>query len=191
VGVYNTYSTAAGEAVNPLADALIYLNPSVADSIQAGDLRAAKIITLANAGSGSGVSSKYKPTNSSPTGAITMPLAILKNAELILLRAQVEIEQGNLVAAQNDINVVRVKEGGLPAYTVPFTSKRQAIDALLYEKRYSLLGEGAQRLVDLRAYGLLSARDPAVAGDPFQAALPVPKSELDARKVTSITPDCP
>lgn len=189
-GMYNTYSTSAGDAVNPLADALIYLNPSVQDSIVATDLRNAKITPVATAGTGSGVSSTEKPTNSSPD-SLTTPLAILKNSELILLRAQAEIEKGDLVAAQNDINAVREKDGGLPRYIVPFTTKRQAIDALLYEKRYSLLGEGAQRLVDLRAYSLLQTRDPEVSGDQFQATLPIPKSELDARNTTSITPACP
>src|SRR6478735_5602452 len=46
VGLYNTYSTDANETRYPIADANIFLNPMVFDSVQAGDLRAAKMITV-------------------------------------------------------------------------------------------------------------------------------------------------
>ena len=74
-------------------------------------------------------------------------------------------------------------------------TKAEAIDAVLYEKRYSLLGQSAQRLVDLRAYSRLNASaGPGAAGDLFQTTLPIPKRELDARNVVApatITPVCP
>ena len=40
LGPAYTYSTSSGDQTNPLADANIYLNPFVGDSIQAGDKRA-------------------------------------------------------------------------------------------------------------------------------------------------------
>ena len=186
-----TYSTSAGDLTNPLADANIYLNPFVGDSIQAGDLRKAKILTVTSRSLNS-VTSKYKSTVTDPSGALTMPIPILTNAELLLLRAQAEIELGQFAAATADINAVRTTEGGLPAYAL-FTDKASAINAVLYEKRYSLLGQSAQRLVDLRAYGLLNATaGPGRSnGDIFQSVLPIPKSQFDTRNVTSITPACP
>jgi starch-binding outer membrane protein, SusD/RagB family len=189
-GIYNTYSTAANESVNPLADANIYLNPAVGDSIQPGDKRAAKITTVA-AKTLNQVTSKYKAVGTDPAGALTRPIAVLKNAELLLLRAQVKIELGDLAGATADINAVRVADGGLAPIAVP-ASKRAAIDAVLYEKRYSLLGESAHRLVDLRAYSRLNATflKKETTQDVFQTTLPIPKRELDARNVTSITPDC-
>lgn len=190
-GIYNTYSTAAGEETNPLADANIYLNPAVGDSVQAGDKRAAEIFTVTPK-TLNGVTSKYKSPLTDPSGALTAPIAILKNSELILLRAQAEIEKGDLVAATADINAVRTKDGGLAPLPL-LTSKDAAISAVLYEKRYSLLAEGAQRLVDLRAYSRLNATylKKETANDIFQTTLPIPKRELDARGVTAITPDCP
>jgi hypothetical protein len=188
---YNGYSTSAGEAVNPLSDALIYLNPSVKDSIQAGDTRAAKILpTTSN--TRNGVTSAIKPLGSSPTGALVAPIAILKNSELLLLRAQAKIETGDLVGATADINVVRTVDGGLPPIAVPAT-KAAAISAVLYEKRYSLLGEGAQRFVDLRAYRYLNAsfRQKELPTDPFQSALAIPINEQNARGGGTITPVCP
>jgi hypothetical protein len=189
-GIYNTYSTAANETTNPLADANIYLNPAVGDSIQAGDKRASKIITVASK-TLNGVTSKYKTPATDPAGALTQPIAIMKNSELLLLRAQVKIEQGDLVGATADINAVRVADGGLAPIAVP-ASKSAAISAVLYEKRYSLLGESAQRFVDLRAYSRLNATylKKETSADIFQTTLPIPKRELDARGVTSITPSC-
>lgn len=191
-GVYNTYSTSAGEQQYPLADNLTFLNPQVSDSIQAGDLRAAKIYavtpkTLA------GVTARSKTTVTDPAN-LTRPLPILKNSELILLRAQAEIGKGDLVSATADINAVRVKDGGLAPYPL-FTTARAAIDAVLYEKRYSLLGEGPQRLVDLRAYSRLNGTFFAkiLPGDIFQDKLPIPIGEINARLPDVINADanCP
>ena len=168
---YNQYSTASGEVVNPIADVLIYVNPAVTDSINAGDLRAAKF-TAATTNTRYGVSSSFKPTASDPTTNLTTPLPILKNAELILLRAQAELElntaAGN-AAALSDLNVVRTVEGGLAPRVLPVAGiVKDSIRAyILYEKRYSLFGLGPQRFVDLRAYNQLNAtfHKPEVTGD--------------------------
>lgn len=194
-GVYYVFSTAASETTTPLADANIYLNPFVGDSIQAGDLRASKVTTVTSK-TLFGVTTKYKTPLTDPAN-LTRPIAMLKNAELLLLRAQANIELGNLAAAYLDINYVRAQDGGLAA-KVP-TTKQQAIYDVLYEKRYSLLAESAQRLVDLRAYGLLKAGvtspngvagGPGAPGDLFQTTLPIPKREFDARNTLTITPTC-
>ena len=198
-GIYNTYTTAAGDQTNPLADANIYLNPAVGSGIQSGDARASKIVTLRDANGAvvtktlAGVSTTFKSPLTDASGALSLPIAVMKNAELLLLRAQVYIEQGNLALATADINTVRAADGGLGP--VAPATKAEAIAAVLYEKRYSLLGESAQRLVDLRAYGLLNASaGPGAAGDLFQTTLPIPKRELDARNIVApatITPACP
>jgi hypothetical protein len=198
-GLYNTYSAAAGEQINPLADALIYLNPMVTDSIQADtvgavvtvDKRSSKF-TAATSRTLNGVTSAFKPTSSSPTGALTAPIPVLKVSELLLLRAQANIELNNFAAAAADINTVRTTEGGLLPIAVPATT-RAARSAVLYEKRYSLLDEGAQRFVDLRAYKWLNNTflRKELPTDPFQSALAIPKSETDARNVTTIVPACP
>ena len=190
VGVYNTYSTEAGESRYPIADANLYLNPAVTDSVQAGDLRAAKIVATTSK-TLFGVTSKFKTVLTDPAN-LTRPAPIIKVSEMLLLRAQAKIETGDLAGAAADINVVRTLDGGLTTIGVPAT-KTAAIDAVLYEKRYSLLAESAHRLVDLRAYSRMNATylKKELAGDFFQAALPIPKRELDTRGVTAITPVCP
>jgi hypothetical protein len=191
LGPAYTYSTSAGDLTNPLADANIYLNPAVSAGILAGDLRKAKILDVADK-SLSNVTGTDKATVTDPAGALTMAIPILTNAELLLLRAQAEIELNQLAAATADINAVHTKDGGLTAYPL-FTTKAAAINAVLYEKRYSLLGQSAQRLVDLREYGLLNAAagPGRSTGDIFQTVLPIPKGQFDTRNVTTITPACP
>lgn len=203
-GVYYQYQVAPNEQVNPIAAPTIYLNPSVmavdpaasafvkSQVIQSGDLRAAEISKLSKARTLNRVTTNYTSPLSDPSNQ-TGSIPLLRNAELVLVRAQAEIGLGQLAAATNDINAVRTVEGGLTAYA-PFTDATAALDAVLYEKRYSLLLTGAQRLVDLRSYNLLNAQNftPEItkpAPDQFNSALPIPKQESDARG-GSITLTC-
>jgi hypothetical protein len=191
---YYTYSTASGELENPFAgDANVYLNPSASSGIQAGDLRAAKIIPItpfseyqltANAQMAFAVTTD--PNN------LTRSIPILKNAELILLRAQAEIESGLLPAATADVNFVRTNEGGLPGLGT-FASVAAGRAAVLYEKRYTMLFESAHRLVDLRAYGEFNSTfmTKELPGDTFQSTLPLPQTEINARGGGAITLTCP
>ena len=144
-------------------------------------MRGAKIITLANSSTIQGVTykSNFKVTQ-------TQPIAYLKNEELILLRAQAKVGLGDLAGALADVNFVRAAAGGL-APLPPFASSTEAIDAILREKRYSLLFESAHRFVDLRAYGRLNNTffKKELAGDVFLNALPIPQNEADQRKAIS------
>ena len=173
---------------NTISDAKIGLNPLVGDSVQAGDTRASKIVARTPlAGFGISTSITYVGAVAS-TANQAKPLGILRDEELVLLRAQAEIEAGQLANAILDINSVRTSYGLAP---VAPATKQAAIDAVLYEKRYSLLFEGPQRLDDLREYGRLNATylRKETTTDPFNAALPVPRAELNARGVT-VNPAC-
>lgn len=176
-GVNFTFSTNTGDTPNQLVDGNLHLNPQVSDSLQAGDRRGSKIITITPA------TSQGLTYKSNFRVAQTDPIPYLKNQELILLRAQAEVGLGDLVGALADVNYVRANDGGL-APLLPFASSTEAINAILREKRYSLLMESAHRLVDLRAYGRLNAANFKLerAGDIFLKALPIPTTEADQRK---------
>src|SRR5690242_1018772 len=172
-----------------ISDAKIGLNPLVGDSVQAGDTRASKIVPrVPLAGFGLSTSITYSGAVAS-TANQARPLGILRDEELVLLRAQAEIEAGQLANALLDINSVRTNYGLAPL--APFADKTSAINAVLYEKRYSLLFEGPQRFDDLREYGRLNATylRKETATDPYNAALPIPRAELNARGVT-VNPAC-
>lgn len=175
---------------NPISDSKVGLNPLVADSVEPGDTRASKIVQRTDTLTGFGLSTHVtfvKAVASSANQAA--PLGILRDEELVLLRAQAEIETGQFAAATADINDVRTNYG-LAARPVS-ANKQTLIDEVLYEKRYSLLFEGAQRLDDLREYGRLSATylRKETATDPYNAALPIPRPELNIRGVTT-NPAC-
>ena len=90
----------------------------------------------------------------------TTPVPLIKNEELILIRAEANIQGGTVTGAdpRDDINLVRTASGNLPpisAVTWAALTTAQRRDTLLYEKRYSLMYENGDRWVDLRRYGLL------------------------------------
>jgi hypothetical protein len=194
-GAYITFVAGGTEnAANPLDDARVGVNPRAVAALQTGDTRASKIIPFANgkAISGNGLSTAYTYVGSTTanTGNLVAPLAILRDEEVVLLRAQAYYESGNFAAGDLDLNSVRTTYGLAPVVS---TSLADARTNLLYEKRFSLFFEGPQRLVDLRAYGLLNAAStPAeLPNDPFNTAFPIPKGEADARGGRqNLTPVC-
>jgi starch-binding outer membrane protein, SusD/RagB family len=196
-GPYYQFSTLSGEITNPLFDTRVHFTPSVFDSIQPGDARLAKIVVQPTPATlivdNVNFSTRYDPAvsvTSNPANQ-TRPIPILKNEELYLLRAQAKIGAGDLAGATADLNVIRTVSGELAPYAV-FASQTAAIDAMLYEKRYSLLTDGAQRLVDLRAYNRLNAASfppgplSPYPGDPFNFVLPYPQAEIDVHGASGL-----
>lgn len=102
------------------------------------------------------------------------PTPIIKNEELILLRAESNLGLGNLQAALDDINRVRAVSGGLPPTTLTAASPRaDFVTELLRQRRYSLALEG-HRWVDARRYGRLGELPVDVPGHIVAPVLPVP-----------------
>jgi hypothetical protein len=181
---------------NPLVDDKLMLTVNFVNSIDAADARKSKIVPDA-AQSAQGFTSaaaRLAITDPQNTQNLTAELPIMRNAELYLLRAQAEIALGQLPAATADINVVHTVEGGLPAYAT-FATADAAIQALLYEYRYSFVLQGPQHLVALRTYGLLNDAyisqpgipTAGVGTDVLLQKLPIPRGESDARN-GNITP---
>ena len=188
VGPYYNFVVGGSEnTANNRSDDKIGLNPAVLAQIKdSSDSRRSKIITRATGTLSSGGANPVSTTITATFATASLanqqaPVGILRDEEVVLLRAQAYIEAGNFAAATADINSVRTTYG-LAAYPV-FTSKETARSAVLYEKRYSLLFEGPQRLVDLRAYGRLNAAffPKEQPSDPYNAAFPIPRAEIDAR----------
>ena len=175
-GIYYTFSIATGDRINPLVDGNLHLNPQISDSLQAGDARGSKIVTLASPSTIQGVT--YK---SNFNASQIQPIALMKNEELVLLRAQAKVGINDFAGATADVNYVRAAWGLAPV--ADFATAKEAISRILWEKRYSLLFESAHRLVDLRAYGWLNNNffKKELPGDVFVKALPHPQNEADQR----------
>jgi starch-binding outer membrane protein, SusD/RagB family len=185
---YQWVAGGSENTINPISDSKVGLNPLVKDSVLAGDTRASKIVArTALSQFGLATSITYVGAVASTANQI-VPLGILRDEELVLLRAQAEIEAGQLANAILDVNDVRTNYG-LAATTFATTAAGRT--AVLYEKRYSLLFEGPMRLDDLREYKQLNItfHRAEQATDPFNAALPITRGELNARSL-SVNPAC-
>jgi hypothetical protein len=180
VGVFHTYTTGAGETTNPFADRSVnYVNPKViTDGAEAGDLRIqTKVDTSLSIAPKTvqGETSRYlMKLPSLPTD----PIAVIRNEELVLLRAEVLWGMNRDVEALALINLVRQAAGLAPH--APFATHGDLLRGILKEKRYSLLFEGASRLVDYRMFGILTELGKEAGNDPIPR-LPIPQSEADAR----------
>ena len=191
-GVYHTYGTASGDVPNNILQGtpVIRANPQLVTLAQSGDLRVSAKIVTGSIGEGSSgdltISSdqhfKVYPTNVSP-------VAIIRNEELILLRAEANLGLGNISQALVDINFIRVNSGGLQPYSGPQTAPA-VLDELLYNKRYSLLWEGGHSWIDFRHYSKLTALLPRITGGKYFTKMPFPTNECLARSDASSLTGC-
>jgi hypothetical protein len=162
VGVYHPYA-ASPDAPNPLAAATntdLYAHMSIdADApLKADGTKDNRF--LAKIGT--------RPTRNAPQGlgvasslgfqvypAITTSIPVVRNEELILLRAEILLATGDKAGALAMINNIRVNSGGLaPSALTTASPDADFVTEILLQKRYSLLLEG-HRWIDMRRYGRL------------------------------------
>lgn len=175
-GIYHTFSLSGADIANPLFLALNQTaNVRVAHAsfiadVQAGDTRLSKVVLRDKPIEASGLVGNYDV--SLYTG-LDDKVPIIRNEELILLYAEANMESnpGEAVAA---LDVLRVA-AGLPAYSGA-TTPGALQDELLYNRRYSLFGEG-HRWIDMRRFGKLAELPNDRATDKVPTAVPVPANE--------------
>ncbi len=187
-GIYFNFSTNPGDAANPLFQnpqtGENYVNPRVVDSADTNasgaiDKRVtAKVVSRPSQTTDSLTSAfgwiRYGSSNA------TMPL--IKNEELVLLRAEANNATSNGLLAAADVNYIRVHSGGvLPIVGLGAQSQAQILGAILHERWYALLYEG-HRWFDLRRTGRLGAFLLDRATDQVFSTFPIPLGEVLARK---------
>jgi hypothetical protein len=185
LGAYHSFSAGAGDILNGLFDPegrALNAHPSLRTDAQLRsngerDLRyQAKVQLRAEPVSTQGITTDVLfSVYNSPTA----PVPIIRNEELILLRAEANIGLTNFGTALQDINLIRSTSGGLPNYTGVQTASAM-LDALLYEKRYSLLFEG-HRWIDLRHYNKLSTMPKDLPTHKIFSKFPLPRAECIIR----------
>ena len=114
------------------------------------------------------------------------PIPIIKNEELILLRAEAEWFTSQKAQAVADLNYVRVNSGGLaPVVGLAVNSSDASfISALLYEREFSLLWEQGTTWIDARRFNLLSTIPLGVTNGSVPAIMPIPSAECNARNLS-------
>jgi len=211
LGAYYGYSDAANEPQNPITeklDALRYfVHPSLAALVRTQadgdpDTRwARKTVTVAVRPL-NGVFGTIKPVmynqntmDTTATGADTVAasaadlaadIPIIKNEELLLLSAEVNLGLNNKLAAIADIDSVRINSGGLAPTTLTIVSADTAfVTEILYNRLMSLLWEQGVRWIDARRYGRLASLPLDRPGDQVFPSMIVPAGECDARGLDS------
>ncbi len=193
-GVNFDYSTNPGDVPNPLFQDPIsgenVVHPSVRDSaeLKVGgvgtdtiDTRYAEAVLDSNTRSGG------EPPLATDLRWLKYPRAdasipIIRNEELILLRAEANNALGNATAAAADINYIRVQSGGLAAdATLAGATPAVRLDAIVKQRMFSLLFEG-HRWFDMRRLGRLGDLPLDRPGDVVHPTLPTPLAEVLARQ---------
>jgi hypothetical protein len=184
-GVFHVYSTASGDATNPLFDpaprAIVavpeFLTEARLRADGSRDLRASSkaivgSVLLATQGISSNVRPTVYPTN-------VTPIPLIRNEELILMRAEAYIGLNNRAAAITDINFVRANSGGLAPLAADFSG--DLVTELLYERRYSLFFEYGHRWVDSRRYNRLGDLRKQLPTHRVFPLVPIPVDECNQR----------
>ena len=185
LGVYHSFGTGSGDDQNELFDPGespdILAHPSIVTDAERRannelDLRVQrKIRTLPSTRTVRNITTGYA---FSIYNSLSAPVPIIRNEELILLRAEANIGLGNLPEALADINFVRVNSGGLEPLLLPGEA---TITELLQQRRYSLLFEGGHRWIDMRRYDRLDELPLDRPSHQRNAAFPIPEAECLAR----------
>jgi hypothetical protein len=187
LGPAHAYSTSTGDATNTLFDTdtsgtTYRANPRVRSEADANDARVARKTAVSSTVTVSGETSNLVFTlYLTPTTRTK----ILTNKELLLLQAEVNWGLGNYATALAQAQFIRRNDGKL---TVDTTTAAAAgvLNRILYEKRYSLLWQSADRFLDARQFGKLNGSSPP-AGVGLERTYnplhnwPLPQNEQDAR----------
>lgn len=185
LGAYHSYSTGSGDLQNLLFDPTgraIVAHPSIRTDAERRadgslDLRAANKTAVITARTVQGVTSDLVFNIYTSNAA---PVPIIRNEELILLRAEARFNTGNAAGALADINFIRTTSGGLAARGA-FANATDFIDELLRQRRYSLMFEGGHRWIDSRRFNRLATLPKALPTHNVHTRFPFTEAECLAR----------
>lgn len=184
-GVYHSFSTGSGDLTNLLFDPTgraIVAHPSIRSDAERKangtlDARALSKTATIEARTVQGVTSDLVFTIYESNVA---PIPIIRNEELILLRAEARFNTGNTAGALSDINFIRTTSGGLAARGA-FANAADFTTELLKQRRYSLLFEGGHRWIDARRLGTLNSLPKALPTHNIHSRFPFTEAECLVR----------
>jgi hypothetical protein len=199
-GVSHVYSASSGDVANSVSnqsavDVVAHAQTNQGVQQTAGgqpDQRYRdKVITLTTPKSAAnptiGVPTSFDFSNNVYATAAS-PIPVIRNEELLLLRAEARYFRGDIPGALDDLNTVRTRAGGLaPLLLTDIATETAFLDELLYNRRWSLIFEG-HRWIDLRRFGRLNTLPLDLANHIVVTRLPIPQAECLARSLQT-TPE--
>ena len=155
-GIANDQGNVYYQVPNTGPSTLVTVPDNFVTEAETGDLRLSKVSKRTGAGGGGprdlgGITGNYEPEVYTSQ---TAPLGIIRNEELILIAAEAKAKTNNITGAVADINAIRTRSGGLPAYSGS-VQPDDLVNEILRQRRYSLFYEG-QFWVDLRRLNKLN-----------------------------------
>ncbi|MDO9184082.1 MAG: RagB/SusD family nutrient uptake outer membrane protein [Bacteriovorax sp.] len=155
----------------------IFLSKHIVDAFESGDKRRSIWVKSGILTNGKTVyySSKYRETRrTTPSKEYSV---IFRIEEQYLIRAEARAHIGNIIGAQQDLNIIRNRAdlGDTAAATL-----NDLLEAVLQERKVELFLELSHRWFDLKRMGYADAvLDPIKSGwDPTDILLPIPESEI-------------
>jgi hypothetical protein len=194
------FSAISGDLSNPVnanLGILAQLNDFIADVDTASDLRwKTKFVVNANPVQEPQYNVVASPFQYGMYPTPGSPIPLVREEQLVLWNAQIQMGLGNYVQALSLVNQVRTAVGGLPAFPLSVASSYTSIrDSLMKEQRISTTYElSVDRTIAIRMYGLAAVadttwgtaghpnEDPHVTtGDYHTTINPIPTAELQGR----------
>lgn len=155
---------------------LMALNVSLVQDMEDGDLRKQNWIMELTEGSDTWYF-PYKYKQNLNTGTSVEYSIVLRISEQYLIRAEARLMQGNILGAEDDLNIIR-QRAGLENTTAQ--NSQQLLDAIITERRFELFSEYGHRWFDLRRLGIAGEiLSPIKSGwKSTDILFPIPESEL-------------
>lgn len=176
IGAYYAYGGATG---NDLANPYFYVpgvdfymaHPTFVEDAEDGDGRLSKV-TETDPVAIDDLSSPYQVTlyESNSDDAV-----MIRNEELMMIYAEASLQNGSPEDAITALNVARTAAG---LGEVSGLSGDDLVNQLIYERRYSLFGEG-HRWIDMRRWGRLDELPIDRPGDLVHIQFPRPANEVE------------
>lgn len=183
IGVYFDFSAGPGDISNGLVNTNIFAHPSIVTDAQmngaARDQRVARKVFTGTPRTAQMLTSDQKFSLYQSDSQVP----IIRNEELLLLRAEALWGLNMLPEAIVDLNRVRTVSGGLAPLASTLTAD-EVENEILYNRRYSLLFEGGHRWIDLRRFDRIMDLPLDLPDHVRNVRYPVPQAECDARPDT-------
>ncbi|WP_394974117.1 RagB/SusD family nutrient uptake outer membrane protein [uncultured Croceitalea sp.] len=179
-GPKRIYAQGGTELLNPIfkapqqsGDQYIVHNRFISD-IEAGDARINKFRLRNDPVARDGLNGTHEIN---VYESVTSPIDHIRNEELVLIYAEANIRQANFTEAVDALNIIR-NANGLGDYAGAVTED-DLIDEMLYNRTYSLFGEG-HAMFDLRRYDRLNDTFLPIdrPGDIIHTQFPIPPFEV-------------
>jgi hypothetical protein len=154
------------------------LTSNIANSFEAGDNRKTNWVDSTISGTKFYRINKYKIYTAATAGAGNEFNVVLRLAEQYLIRAEARAQQGNVVGAAADINMIRTR-AGLGATTA--ATQSTLLTAVAQERKVELFGEYGHRWFDLlrtgQANAVLSVMKPTTWNATRSVLFPIPDAQ--------------